>query len=262
MGHIYMLTSPSGKSYVGQTRNPLKNRLREHCSPSSKCTALAHAIKKYKGVYKNGTIENFTIESFECPDEDLNFYEELYITEIYETNTKGYNIRSGGEGGSHSDETKKKISEANLGKKLTAETKKRMSEAHRGKVSLGKKHTAETCAKIRQAKLGKKHTAETCAKIGKVHLGKVVSDEARKNMSEAQHKRAPPTTETRTKMSEAQRKRAPPTDEARNNIRNAALNRAPPSAETRAKRSESMKKTLQLKKAKKAASDPGPSAMS
>ena len=141
MGHIYMLTSPSGKKYVGQTRNPLKNRLRNHCNPSSNCTALARAIKKYKGVYDNGTIANFDLVNFECPDDELDHYEQLLIR-IYKTatKTKGYNLRSGGEGGSHTAETIEKIRQANLGKKHTAETRKKIGDANRNP-------TAETRAK-------------------------------------------------------------------------------------------------------------------
>ena len=37
MGFIYMLTSPSGKSYIGQTIRPIGKRLTEHQLQSSKC---------------------------------------------------------------------------------------------------------------------------------------------------------------------------------------------------------------------------------
>ena len=30
MGYIYMLTSPSGKSYIGQAYRPIEKRLEEH----------------------------------------------------------------------------------------------------------------------------------------------------------------------------------------------------------------------------------------
>lgn len=30
MGFLYMLTSPSGKSYIGQTIRPIEERLKEH----------------------------------------------------------------------------------------------------------------------------------------------------------------------------------------------------------------------------------------
>jgi len=66
-------------------------------------------------------------------------------------------------GHTHSEETKKKISEAQkgnkkwLGKTHSEETKKKMSESHKGKApgNKGKKASAETLEKMRQAKLGK-----------------------------------------------------------------------------------------------------------
>lgn len=46
-----------------------------------------------------------------------------------------------------SEETKRKMSEAKLGKKISAETRKRMSDAHKGK-----RHSEETKAKMSAAK--------------------------------------------------------------------------------------------------------------
>ena len=43
-----MLISPSGKAYVGQTRGLLSTRLRQHCIPTTGCSAIAGAIQKYE----------------------------------------------------------------------------------------------------------------------------------------------------------------------------------------------------------------------
>ncbi|MDP3014703.1 MAG: NUMOD3 domain-containing DNA-binding protein, partial [Candidatus Subteraquimicrobiales bacterium] len=59
-----------------------------------------------------------------------------------------------------SEETCKKISEANLGKIVSEETRKKMSEAH----------------------FGKTHSEETRKKISEAHFGKTVSEETRKKM--------------------------------------------------------------------------------
>ena len=42
-----MLTSPSGKTYIGQTHRPIHERLKEHETGESKgCRAIYNAIKK------------------------------------------------------------------------------------------------------------------------------------------------------------------------------------------------------------------------
>ena len=46
-GIIYRLTSPSGKTYIGQTDRSFQVRWNQHCGKSSCCTALHRAIKKY-----------------------------------------------------------------------------------------------------------------------------------------------------------------------------------------------------------------------
>jgi hypothetical protein len=52
----------------------------------------------------------------------------------------------------HSEDTRRKLSEAHRGKKHTEETRLKMSEAHRGnKRALGYKHTEETRRKISEA---------------------------------------------------------------------------------------------------------------
>jgi hypothetical protein len=62
-----------------------------------------------------------------------------------------------------------KIRQKNTGKKRSEESKKRMSEAQIGNKKF----------------LGKKHTEETKAKMSKSQKGRVVSIEMRKNMSDA-----------------------------------------------------------------------------
>ena len=43
---IYKITSPSGRSYIGQTRDFIK-RMRSHQQPSSNCTLLRRSVDKY-----------------------------------------------------------------------------------------------------------------------------------------------------------------------------------------------------------------------
>lgn len=141
-----------GKIYIGQTTRPIEERFKNHRTKSG-CRLIYRAIKKYGW----GAFEK---DYYECPDEDLNFDEELLVREMDTLMPEGYDLREGGgSNGKHSEETKQKIREATRGKKLSEETKQKMrkpkSEVHR-------------------------------RNIGKAHIGKTRSDEAKQNMSEAQ----------------------------------------------------------------------------
>lgn len=48
MGLIYRLTSPSGKSYIGQTTRTFDKRFKEHCSGKSGATIIENALKKIR----------------------------------------------------------------------------------------------------------------------------------------------------------------------------------------------------------------------
>ena len=65
----------------------------------------------------------------------------------------------------HTEETKRKMSEAKLGKKRTEETKRKISEAR-----LGRRYTEETKRKMSEATSGQKHTEETKRKISEARL--------------------------------------------------------------------------------------------
>jgi group I intron endonuclease len=129
MGYIYMLTSPNGKIYIGQTTRPIHKRLGEHKKGKIGCRAIYSAIQKYGW-------ENFKKDWYECPDEDLNFDEDLLVSEMRTLSPKGYNLKDGGGNhGKHSDESRLKMSKAQKGKKLSKETKQKIS-----KERLGEKH--------------------------------------------------------------------------------------------------------------------------
>lgn len=94
MGLIYMATSPSGKSYIGQTAKTLEQRLKNHIKEAkSGSPYLFHAaIRKYG-------IDNFTIIILKdnISDTDLDKWERFYIQK-YNTYNNGYNLTTGGEG--------------------------------------------------------------------------------------------------------------------------------------------------------------------
>ena len=109
MGCIYKLVSPSGKVYIGQTSRTFEKRFKEHCSGTSGGTIIEKALKKYGP-------ENFITEILLiCDDNLLNEYETDFIKKYDCIEPKGYNIRSGGSAGKHSDISKERMRQSKLG---------------------------------------------------------------------------------------------------------------------------------------------------
>ena len=179
---IYRVTNKiNGKKYVGQTVFSLEKRRRQHINDalSNKDTYHFHnALRKYGPDNFEWTILH------KCSIiEELNMLEMYYIR-LYNTFEKGYNLTLGGDGVvgfEHSEELKKKMSDAlkgsknpNYGKTFSEETRQKMSDANRGKrLSEGqKKKISET--------LKGKYVAENNPMYGK-HL----SEETKRKISEA-----------------------------------------------------------------------------
>lgn len=198
MGWIYFIESPSGKAYIGQTRaaDPA-TRLKQHLRPSSRCYGLKRALEKYGGVWENGTIKNFQVSVYFCPDDQLNAHEELMIESMGTLAPDGYNLKGGGKGGRHS---KRKISEGNMGKTMPEEARAKIREWNTGKT------VPETSrAKMRAAKLGKSLPESTRAKMSAAQRGKIISAETRAKRSAALkgRKLSPLSAEVKAKMSAA-----------------------------------------------------------
>lgn len=123
---IYKFTSPSGKSYIGQTNN-LKQRIQIHKRSSSKCIAFKNAIQKYGW-------DSFILEILQenLSVEEANKYEELFISEHNTLYPNGYNLYPGGQNKIMLLETKQKLSMINTGKQLSNETKMKMSNSRKG----------------------------------------------------------------------------------------------------------------------------------
>ena len=183
---VYMHITPSNKKYIGITSKDLSERFGSNgCLYRNQI--FGRAIKKYGW----NNIKHIVIAQNLTKEEAKKLEIEL-IAKYDTTNPKyGYNRSIGGDipvilGQHHSDETKKKISNSNMGKEISLETrkqisdsvkllwqtdeyrekqnnrvvtdvsKKRMSEAHKGKI-LSKEHKE----KIRLGNLGKHQSDET-----------------------------------------------------------------------------------------------------
>ena len=111
MGKIYIFTSPSGKSYVGQTTRDIEERFGEHQEIDSTCRAIRNAIQYYGW-------DSFIVDYYECPDDELNKNEKWMVDLMGTLSPGGYNLREGGGSrGKFSDDTKKKLSESRVGEK-------------------------------------------------------------------------------------------------------------------------------------------------
>lgn len=225
---IYMLTSPSGKSYIGQTCD-LKRRLIAH-QTSKGCISIYTAIKKYGFV-------NFKLEILidKLAIEKANENEIKFILEYNTLFPNGYNLNSGGEMREPSDETRKKMSvasKARIRKPLSDETKTRISERTKGKkiseetrlrlVEVSKnilekdpERMKKLCNAAAKANKGRKRDPELMEKLRIHNTGRKNSEETKLKMSmaakgrPAHNKGKPWSDETRAKMSEAAKNRPP-----------------------------------------------------
>ena len=146
----------NGKIYIGQTIRPIHRRLRQHETGESKgCRAIYGAIQKYGW-------KNFEKDYYECPDEDLNFDEELLVREMGTLSPGGYNlIEGGGSRGKRSEETKRRIGDGNRGKIRSEECKRKNKESQLGEKGnrYGIPHTKESIQKMVEATLGENNHA-------------------------------------------------------------------------------------------------------
>lgn len=161
---IYKYTSPSDKSYIGQTID-LKRRTQQHTRLSSKCPYFSNAIQKYG-------IDNFTLEILaeNLSLEETNILEEKFIEEHNTLFPNGYNLKPGGKNRTQHETTKQKISNLKTGvkrKPRSEEYCKNISLAHigvkRGPISdkhkqilietnIGRKHSEEAILKMKKSK--------------------------------------------------------------------------------------------------------------
>jgi len=150
---IYCITNPSGKTYIGQSVN-IDDRLNRYkrLKNCEEQHLLFNSLKKYGP-------ENHKFEIIEiCDEKSLTKKEQEYMQLFLSLDRKfGLNIREAGPKGSHSIETKIKISIANTGKIRGPEAIKNMSIAQRKNPTrywLGKKRSDADKEKFRKSHLG------------------------------------------------------------------------------------------------------------
>lgn len=199
---IYRHTSPSGKSYIGQTTNP-KHREYLHKRSDNACPAFRKAIQKYG--WDNFIHETLII----CSTlEDANDKESHFINLYNSLSPNGYNLTTGGTNikfsqevidkiqqsrswyKHHSEETKQKISISNTGRIPNQETRRKMSESGRGNANRnGKLDSEETRQRKSRSHTGLKESLETRMKKSLAARGKPKSEETKRKLSEAAKRR-------------------------------------------------------------------------
>lgn len=180
---VYMHTSPSGKRYIGITKQKPEKRWLNGKGYNDNAY-FSRAISKYgwENFLHEILFENLTKEEAE--------QKEIELIAFYKSNQPsfGYNIANGGNCvGTVSEETKKLLStikkeffanpENNpmYGKFHTEETKEKMSILAKKRFESKENHPL----------YGKHHSEETKQKIGEGNKGKFVSEETRKKVSES-----------------------------------------------------------------------------
>lgn len=225
MHYLYRITNQlSGKVYIGQTTDP-KDRWSSHKSsaknPQKYSAIIPRALSKYG-------VDNFIFEVIAtCRTQEDADVTETELIERYNSrdSERGYNLAHGGSvnrGWHHSEETKKKISESNLGKEMpphTDEWKANMSAIMTGReitwadkisaAQIGKENSQESRDKMSLAKTGDKHPNygkttpnEVKDKISLAHTGKIVSEDTKKKIAQS-HVGKSPSEETKKKMSKS-----------------------------------------------------------
>ena len=186
MALIYMVLFPNGKKYIGKTERELSDRMKEHKHHSKNSNRpLYNAIRKYGW----DNLEWIVLDKDDNFDY-INSRERALIDEhgcLKREN--GYNLREGGDGGRHAQDTKDKISISNAGEKngmfgrkawnsgknLSKQHIERPREAHKGQIpwNKGKKlppkgpRNEETKNKISKANSGENNGQAklTCEKV-------------------------------------------------------------------------------------------------
>lgn len=170
MAYIYVLKNKvNNKCYIGQTVQNIEKRFKKHRSKNSKCPLIYNAIKKYGWI-------NFEKYIFQMPERELDYFETSLISKLCTIAPDGYNLDSGGHKHKHLSEIlKKKISDSHKG-----------LQAGENHPMYGRHHTEESLKKISACQIGKKLSEETKNKISNSNKGKTLTHGQRKEISERQ----------------------------------------------------------------------------
>jgi group I intron endonuclease len=160
-GIIYKATGPGRKVYVGQTTKTIQQRKTRHRKDANK---NKDDFRFYNAVREYG-IDGFVWEQIDTAEsrEELDRKEIEWIIHYDSTNPdKGYNLRLGGSRGKHNDESRKKMTDWQIGRINSSESNEKRRETLKGRIPywlIGKKLTPEHIKKVVEANRGKLHAS-------------------------------------------------------------------------------------------------------
>lgn len=177
---IYMWTSPSGKSYIGQSVDLTKRKNRFINNQYDKSQKkLKYALNKYNiSAWKYQVLEYCEIDRL---DE-----REIYYIKLYDTFIHGYNMTKGGMG--------------TLGHKMTEEGKEKNRRKQKERIHTELERQKRSESLKRAYKDGRKkantntlhlQTKEVRDKIAKSLTGRTLSEETKKKISDAHKGKIP-----------------------------------------------------------------------
>ena len=188
---VYMHVSPSGKAYIGRTKNYVHRSYRHQHEAS--CPVFKTAIDKYGWNRFTHSIlaEGLTIK-------EANYMENLCILAYNTILPGGYNMTLGGQNPGLSEAARESIGAAHKGRKRSAITRARISAALTGRqlspthiANLSAAKKGHPCSAARKAALsktntGRKHTAE--AKKTDVRGHKASTEEPGRNYQNSRNR--------------------------------------------------------------------------
>lgn len=194
LGFIYMITSPTGRLYVGSTIN-IKNRLKSYkSSPSKGQVKLYNSFKKYgfekhifevimtcsiNEMYKYETLIGFGFNVLEPENLNLKLPK---LNNEYSSMSEETKIKIGlkNKGKIHTDEFKNRLRNANLGRIMSDATKEKISKAN-------KNPSKEIRFRKSKSQLGRIFSQEVRDKISNSHKGKKLSITHKENIGKTKY---------------------------------------------------------------------------
>jgi hypothetical protein len=174
--YTYIIKCPNGKSYYGYRS---ANRVSPEDDLWKVYFTSSKRIKELREQYDDAEFDASVDKTFKTAEE-AHEYETKFLTENDCVHSDDWLNEGCFPVFVMTDETKKKLSEAQKGKKLSDDTKKKMSEAHKGM-----KASDDTKKKLSEAHKGVKLSDEHRKNISEGRKGMKASDDTKKKISEA-----------------------------------------------------------------------------
>lgn len=188
VGIYSLVCNETGKRYVGQSTNIEKRRTDHFCALRNQ----RHPNRHLQNAWDNGQTFRFELIE-ECAPEECNDREIFWIAEFDSMQT-GYNQCKGGEatlGRVCSEETKKKISEKNKGRKVSDDVIRRRKETFRRRLAEDPDFAEAHRRKLSERLKGKpswnkgiKRSAEVNARVSEKLKGRVITEEHKAKLRE------------------------------------------------------------------------------